>query len=59
MKDIERRVERLEGPQEWRAGRLPTIVPDDAPQAEIDRLRRRGIDVHRFGDPATIDRFAP
>ena len=59
MKDIERRVQRLEGPREGQDRLLPTIVPDDTPQVEIDRLRRRGGEVYRFGDPATIDRFAP
>lgn len=58
MRSIESRIEALERPE--RQGKpLPTLLPETAPQAEIEALRRRGVDALRDGDPETIERFSP
>jgi hypothetical protein len=58
MTSLERRIEALEGPRDPQR-ELPHVPPDDAPQAEIDRLRRRGVEVYRFSDQEAVERFAP
>lgn len=47
--DIKRRLfelERLDAP----VGLLPLVFPDDAPDADLDRLRRQGRQVFRLTD---------
>jgi hypothetical protein len=39
-------LERLDAP----AGLLPLVLPDDAPDADLDRLRRQGWQVFRLTD---------
>ena len=46
---IRARLEALEHSGEP-TGQLPTILPDDAPDSEIERLRAQGLEVYRYSD---------
>lgn len=50
MNQIERRICALEQADNPEAGQLPTILPDDAPKAELERLRDAGVVACRFSD---------
>lgn len=50
MNQIERRICALESADKPIEGQLPTVLPDDAPEAELERLRRGGRVVLRFSD---------
>ena len=36
---------------------LPAVVPDNTTAAELDALRRRGVDAYRKSDPAFMELF--
>ena len=36
---------------------LPVVLPDTATNAELDELRRRGLDAYRQSDPSFLDLF--
>lgn len=50
MNQIERRVCALERADNPDVGQLPTLLPDDAPEADLERLRAGGVVAHRFSD---------
>ena len=47
MNQIERRICALETADSPEAGQLPTILPDDAPDSELERLRGAGVMAYR------------
>lgn len=54
----ERRLEDLErGRRADGPGRLPVVLPDTATNAELDELRRRGLEAYRQDDLAFVDLF--
>lgn len=61
MFNIEQRLQALENAPRNAQGRLPsslpTILPDDGPQAEFDALVARGLEVYRFSEGVEV--FAP
>lgn len=61
MKKLESRLQVLENAPRAPDGRLPRPLPivlsDDAPQAEIDALRARGLEAYRFSEAVEV--FAP
>jgi hypothetical protein len=50
MNQFERRVRALEQADTPIEGQLPTVLADDAPEAELERLRAAGVEVYRFSD---------
>ncbi len=36
---------------------LPVVLPDTATDAELDTLRRRGVEAYRASDPAFLELF--
>ena len=50
MNQIERRICALETADNPEAGQLPNILPDDAPDSELERLRAAGVVAYRFSD---------
>ena len=50
MNQIERRICALETADNPEAGQLPTILPDDTPDSELERLRAAGVVAYRFSD---------
>lgn len=50
MNHIERRICALESADKPIEGQLPTLLPDDAPEAELERLRVAGVVACRFTD---------
>lgn len=57
MATLEQRVQTLEAGQTGQLAALPVVLPDDAPAAEIERLRAQGIEV--FTMTHAVERFAP
>lgn len=54
----ERRVETLERAHCADSARpLPVVLPDTATDAELDTLRRRGVEAYRASDSAFLDLF--
>lgn len=49
-KTLEARLQALETQDSDPAKLAPTVVADDTPEAEIARLRRRGLEVYRWAD---------
>lgn len=54
MNQIERRICALEQADTPIEGQLPTILPDDAPDSEMERLRALGLVVYRFSDSVEL-----
>ena len=51
----ERRLDALERTRGADAARpLPVVLPDTATDAELDELRRRGVEAYRQSDPAFL-----
>lgn len=57
MATLERRIQTLEAGQTGQSGALPVVLPDDAPTAEIERLRAQGVEA--FTMAQAVERFAP
>lgn len=54
----ERRLDVLERTRGADAARpLPVVLSDTATEAELDTLRRLGLDVYRQSDPAFLELF--
>ena len=54
----ERRLEALERTRGADAPRpLPMVLPDTATEAELDTLRRHGVEAYRQSDPAFLELF--
>lgn len=47
---LKTRLEALEALRNGHAKPLPEILPDDAPDAELERIRRAGRVVHRLSE---------
>ena len=54
MRAIEKRLQALETPPDADSRQLPTVVPDDVPDAELERLRRGGQLVYRWRDAVEL-----
>ena len=54
MATLERRLLALEVPPDFNGKPLPTVVPDDTPADELERLRRGGREVYRLSDAVEI-----
>lgn len=52
MRELEKRLKALETPPD--AKPLPVVLADDAPDGEIDRLRRAGLEVYRLSDAVEL-----
>lgn|GEM_PF-6159614 len=50
MNQIERRMCALERAATPIEGQLPTLLPDDATDADLERLRAAGVEAYRFSD---------
>jgi len=50
MSTIKRRICALEKADSPNAGALPTVLPDDATDADLERLRTAGVEAYRFAD---------
>ncbi len=50
MANIEKRLQALEAPPDKDGKPLPTVVPDETPDSELQRLRRAGHEVYRWSD---------
>ncbi|WP_296446983.1 hypothetical protein [Rhodoferax sp. UBA5149] len=50
MNALTRRLEALEATDSDQAKRLPDVVPDDTPDSELARLRKRGREVLRYSE---------
>lgn len=51
---LSRRLMALEVPPDINGKPLPTVVPDDTPAAEIERLRRAGLEVYHLRDAVEV-----
>lgn len=54
MATLERRLLALEGTTDNHAKPLPTVLPDDTPADELERLRRGGREVYRWRDAVEL-----
>ena len=54
MATLNARLEALEGTTAPQAKPLPTVVSDDTPADELERLRRGGREVYRLSDAVEI-----
>ena len=54
MTALRRRLQALEGTTDSHAKPLPTVVPDDTPAEELERLRRGGREVYRWSDAVEL-----
>ena len=54
MTALRRRLLVLEGTTDPHAKPLPTVVPDDTPAEELERLRRGGREVYRWRDAVEL-----
>lgn len=50
MTTLHRRLQALECTTDSNAKPLPTVVPDNTPAEELERLRRGGREVYRWSD---------
>ena len=53
MATLEKRLQALEAikPQ---IGASPTVLPDDASEADLDRMRAAGVEAYRFADAVEL-----
>lgn len=54
MSTLHRRLQALEGTKDSHARALPTVLPDDTPEADLDRLRAAGREVYRLSDAVEL-----
>lgn len=54
MTALRRRLHALETTTATQAKPLPTVVPDDMPAEELERLRRGGREVYRWSDAVEL-----
>lgn len=54
MNQIERQVCALERADTPIEGQLPTLLPNDAPEADVERLRDAGVVAYRFSDGVEV-----
>ncbi|MBH1978498.1 MAG: hypothetical protein I8H67_09025 [Comamonadaceae bacterium] len=54
MTALHRRLLALETTTDPQAKPLPTVVPDDTPADELERLRRGGREVYRLSDAVEL-----
>ena len=47
---LNERLKRLEDSDKPGDGALPTVLPDDATDAELEALRADGVEVYRFSE---------
>lgn len=57
MATIEQRLVALEQYKIVAPMELPTVVPDDTSDAELESMKRTGRKVYRESDPAFVDAF--
>jgi len=53
-KSFNRRLAALEQARKPTEAALPTLLPDDAPDSELERLRALGLVVYRFSDAVEL-----
>lgn len=54
MATLERRLQALEGTTDPQAKPLPTVLSDDTPADELERLRSGGREVYRLSDAVEL-----
>ena len=54
MRSAERRLQALEAPPHCEGKAVPLVVADDTQDDALERLRRGGREVHRWGDAVEL-----